>query len=97
MKICGACGLEFDRTCFSNKQWQLPRQKRRCKECVSKGAGTSETQADRGAGDREEPQPPPQLADGDACAGKSSKGQTDGDDEICGICFGSIVVRAQLL
>ena len=86
MKICGACGLEFDRTCFSNKQWQLPRQKRRCKECVSKGAGTSETQADRGAGDRGEPQPPAQLADGDACAGNASEGQED-NDEICGICL----------
>ena len=32
MKICGACGLELDSTCFSNKQWQLPRQKRRCEE-----------------------------------------------------------------
>ena len=54
MKICGACGLGLDRSCFSNKQWQQSKQKRRCKECVSKGAGTSETQAEHGAGDREE-------------------------------------------
>ena len=34
MRICGACGLELDKGCFSNTQWQLSKQKRRCKECV---------------------------------------------------------------
>ena len=53
---------------------------------MRQGAVTSETRADHGAGDRKEPQPPTHLADGDACAGKSSEGQSD-EDEICGICL----------
>ena len=93
MKICGACGLKLDRTCFSNKQWQLSKQKRRCKQCVDKstspaggasgaevGQGTSEAEAEHGAGgDRhEEPRPPTEKAvvnDVVRCASASPEGQ----------------------
>ena len=34
MKICGACGEEFSNDDFSNKQWKLKQQQRRCKRCI---------------------------------------------------------------
>ena len=46
MKICGACGLVLDRSCFSNKQWQQSKQKRRCKGCVDKSTPSGEGRAD---------------------------------------------------
>ncbi|EJK60744.1 hypothetical protein THAOC_18850, partial [Thalassiosira oceanica] len=45
MKICGACGHELDKSRFSNKQWQLSRQKRRCRGCVDKRTSPGEGQA----------------------------------------------------
>ena len=89
MKICGACGIEFDKEYFSNIQWRQSKQKRRCKQCVDKREVTSEPQAKHGgAGDRKEPQPPVPvpIADDGARAGVSSEEQTD-NDEICGICL----------
>ena len=103
MKICGSCGLELDKSCFSNKQWCQSKQKRRCKQCVDKSTpsveaqsehGTSEAEAEQGGADgdlNEEPRPLPVGAlvnDVVQCARASSKGQADGDeDEICGICL----------
>ena len=90
MKICGACGLGLDRSCFSNKQWQQSKQKRRCRECVDKstapaggeaGHGTSEAESEHGGtdGDRnEEPRSPPEEAsvnDVVQSTGASSDGQ----------------------
>ena len=83
MKICGACGLELDSTCFSNKQWQLSKQKRRCKECVDKStspAGGAEAGHGGADGDlNEEPRPPPpveSLENDFAGTVASSEGQT---------------------
>ena len=91
MKICGACGLGLDRSCFSNKQWQQSMQKRRCRECVDKstspgegqaGHGTSEAESGHGGDDvnlNEEPQPSPvegaSVNDDVQCTGASSEGQ----------------------
>ncbi|EJK46831.1 hypothetical protein THAOC_34484, partial [Thalassiosira oceanica] len=78
MKICGACGHELEKDCFSNKQWHLSMQRRRCKECVGKQAelGIDDTRRDGRAETRPDRR----------CAGGASKGQTY-DDEICSICL----------
>ena len=68
MKVCGACGHELGRSCFSNTQWQQAMQKRRCKECVDKRTASTEAQ-EAGHGrtdDDRKPRPPAQLADGTA-------------------------------
>ncbi|EJK53435.1 hypothetical protein THAOC_27136 [Thalassiosira oceanica] len=86
MRICGACGLELDKGCFSNKQWQLSRQKRRCKECVQltlDGLRGTQARADHGSGDSsEEPQPHPANAvdDGGYTDGVAGEGEAGGDD-----------------
>ena len=89
MKICGACCQELDKDCFSNKQWHLSMQKRRCKECVGKRTASQEAKAvqaelgtdDNRLDDRAEARP-----DDSGCTGEASMGQTDGD-EICSICL----------
>lgn len=35
MKICAACCEELAQESFSNKQWQMKRYERRCKECIA--------------------------------------------------------------
>ncbi|EJK46091.1 hypothetical protein THAOC_35267 [Thalassiosira oceanica] len=90
MKICGECGHELDRDCFSNKQWQLPKQKRRCRKCVDKRKASAVARAELETVDgRKEPQPPPaQLTEGDARAESSPEGHNNTDnDEICSICL----------
>ena len=83
MKICGSCGLELDKACFSKKQWQLPGQKRRCKQCVDKStspAGGAEAGHGGADGDLNEgPRPPPpveSLENDVAGTVGSSEGQT---------------------
>ena len=82
MKICGACGLELGKARFSNKQWQLPRQKQRCKECFDKSTTPGETsEAGHGGADgdhNKEPRSPPveetTVNNVVQCAGASSEG-----------------------
>ena len=85
MKICGACGLELDKSCFSKKQWQLSKQKRRCRECVDKRTPPGEvktTQLGTDDDDDAEPLPPPveipAVPDGAGCAGEA-----EADDVGC--------------
>ncbi|EJK50119.1 hypothetical protein THAOC_30943 [Thalassiosira oceanica] len=102
MKICGACGLELDRSRFSNKQWQLSRQKRRCRGCVDKRTPPGEGQATKGAtddGHDAEPRPPVEISGGVGRAGEGAaddvggtnvewaEGQAHGDEEVCSICL----------
>ncbi|EJK49290.1 hypothetical protein THAOC_31854, partial [Thalassiosira oceanica] len=84
MKICGACGLELDKSRYSNKQWQLSRQKRRCRGCVDKGTPpgpSGEGQAVQGGDDdghEAEPRPPVEIPGGVGCAGEG-----EADDVGC--------------
>jgi len=84
MKICGACGLELDKSCFSKKQWQLSKQKRRCRECVDKRTPPGEvkaTQLGTDDDDDAEPLPPveiPAVPDGAGCAGKAEADDVGG-------------------
>ena len=103
MKICGACGLELDKGRFSNKQWQLSKQKRRCKQCVDKrtssveaqsehGTSEAEEEAEHGGADgdlNEEPRPPPGEASVNDVVQCAGASSEGGTDgdEICSICL----------
>ena len=82
----GACGLELDKGCFSNTQWQLSKQKRRCKECVLPDGpdGGTKSRAEHGAGDdHNDPKlHPTKAADDDGCIDVvAGVGEAGADDD----------------
>ena len=84
MKICGACGLELDKSCFSKKQWQLSKQKRRCKECVDKRTPPGERKATQwGTDDESETEPLPPVEIPTFLDGAGSAGEAEADDVGC--------------